>query len=121
MNNNLKNNLLLKRELRFNCNGKFKILMLSDIQETIDYDGRTLKGIDKIIETEKPDLVILGGDNCDGTILKTEKELREYLDIFSAPMNIVFQSILKIFMVLLILFYRLNIQIKMKLLLIFGD
>lgn len=41
MNNNLKSNLLLKRELRFNCNGKFKILMLSDIQETIDYDRRT--------------------------------------------------------------------------------
>lgn len=87
MNKNLKRNLLLKRELRFNCNGKFKILMLSDIQETLDYDRRTLKGIDKIIEIEKPDLVILGGDNCDGTVLKTEEELRKYLEIFSIPME----------------------------------
>lgn len=84
---NLENNLLLKRELRFNCNGKFKILMLSDIQETLDYDKRTLEGINRIIEIEKPDLIILGGDNCDGTVLKTEEELRKYLDIFSEPME----------------------------------
>lgn len=80
---NLTNNLLLKKDLRFNSNGKLKILMLSDIQETLNYDKRTLNGMNKIIETERPDLVILGGDNCDGTVLKTEKELREYLDIFS--------------------------------------
>ena len=87
MDANLKNNLSLKNELRFNSNRKFKILMLSDIQETLDYDKRTLEGINKIIDTEKPNLIILGGDNCDGTVLKTEKELREYLDIFSEPME----------------------------------
>lgn len=87
MNTNLKDNLLLKHELRFNSNGKLRILMLSDIQETLDYDNRTLIGIEKIIETEKPDLVMLGGDNCDGIILKTEEELRKYLDIFSKPME----------------------------------
>ena len=65
---NLTNNLSLKKDLRFNSNGKLKILMLSDIQETLNYDKRTLNGMNKIIEAEKPDLVILGGDNCDGTI-----------------------------------------------------
>lgn len=84
---NLANNLLLKKDLRFNSNGKLKILMLSDIQETLNYDKRTLDGMNKIIEIEKPDLVILGGDNCDGTVLKTEEELRKYLDIFSTPME----------------------------------
>lgn len=84
---NLSNNLSIKQELRFNHNGKFKILMLSDIQETLDYDVRTLDGINKIIEIEKPDFVILGGDNCDGTVLKSECELRKYLDIFSFPME----------------------------------
>ncbi len=38
MNNNLKNNLMIKRELKFNSNGNFKILMISDIQETLNYD-----------------------------------------------------------------------------------
>ena len=32
MNTNLKNNLTIKKELKFNKNGKFKILMMSDIQ-----------------------------------------------------------------------------------------
>lgn len=87
MNNNLKNNLLLKHELRFNNDGNFKILMISDIQETLNYDKRTLISIDKLVEAQKPDLVILGGDNCDGTVLKTEEELRKYLNIFSTPME----------------------------------
>lgn len=87
MNNNLKNNLLLKHELRFNSDGNFKILMMSDIQETLNYDKRTLISIDKLVEAQKPDLVILGGDNCDGTVLKTEEELRKYLNIFSTPME----------------------------------
>lgn len=87
MNNNLKNNLLLKHELRFNNRGIFKILMMSDIQETLNYDKRTLISIDKLIESQKPDLVILGGDNCDGTVLNTQKELEEYLEVFSSPME----------------------------------
>ena len=87
MNTNLKNNLTIKKELKFNKNGKFKILMMSDIQETLAYDKRTLDGMNKLIEKEKPDLVILGGDNCDGTVLKTEQELRDYIKIFSEPME----------------------------------
>ena len=87
MDSNLESNLFLKKELKFNSSGKFKILTLSDIQETLNYDKRTLEGINRIIKTEKPDLVILGGDNCEGTVLKTEDELRKYLDIFSAPME----------------------------------
>ena len=87
MNTNLKNKLTIKKELKFNKNGKFKILMMSDIQETLAYDKRTLDGMNKLIEKEKPDLVILGGDNCDGTVLKTEQELRDYIKIFSEPME----------------------------------
>lgn len=87
MDSNLESNLFLKKELKFNSSGKFKILTLSDIQETLNYDKRTLEGINRIIKTEKPDLVILVGDNCDGTVLKTEDELRKYLDIFSEPME----------------------------------
>ena len=61
--------------------------MMSDIQETLDYDERTLNAIDQLIEKTQPNLVILGGDNCDGTVLKTENELRKYLNIFSVPME----------------------------------
>jgi len=46
----LSNNLVLKKDLKFDSNGKLKILMLSDIQETLNYDKRTLISIDKLIE-----------------------------------------------------------------------
>ena len=85
--NNLDKNLYTKHELKFNKNGKFKILMMSDIQETLNYDTRTLECMDKLIEKTQPDFIILGGDNCDGTILKTEEELRKYLEIFTQPME----------------------------------
>ena len=52
--------------------------MMSDIQETLNYDVRTLEYMDKLIETTHPNLIVLGGDNCDGTILKTEEELKKY-------------------------------------------
>lgn len=87
MEDNLQKNLTLKHELKFDTNGQFKILMMSDIQETLNYDLRTLENMNKLIEKVNPNLVILGGDNCDGTVLKTEDELRKYLDIFSTPME----------------------------------
>lgn len=80
---NLKKNIYSKHELKFDKNGNFKILMLSDIQETLDYDVRTIDSINKIIKFTNPNLVVLGGDNCNGTVLKTEDELRKYLNIFS--------------------------------------
>lgn len=76
-----------KPTLHFNESGKFRILMISDIQETLDYDPRALQGLHAMIRTEKPDLVILGGDNCDGRKVKTRDELQQYLDIFTAPME----------------------------------
>ena len=80
-------NLYTKQELRFSEDGTFKILMLSDIQETLDYDERSLRSMDALIEREQPDLVLLGGDICNGLVLKTAQELSDYLDIFTAPME----------------------------------
>lgn len=85
--NNLERNLFLKHELKFNKNGKFKILMMSDIHETLNYNEKTLKSMERLIEKTDPDLVILGGDNCDEVNMKTQDELKKYLDIFSKPME----------------------------------
>jgi len=73
--------------LRFNSDGKFRILMLSDIQETLEYDERTIKGMNAMLDSEKPDLVIWGGDNCDGRTVKSREELKEYLKIFTEPIE----------------------------------
>lgn len=85
--NNLERNLFSKHELRFNKSGKFKILMMSDIHEILKHNNKTLESMEKLIEKINPDLVILGGDNCDELNIDTQDELKEYLDIFSRPME----------------------------------
>lgn len=87
MTDNLKNNLYTKKELRFNEDGKFKIVMFSDMQETLDFDERTMHGINAVLDSEKPDLVLLGGDNCNGCVVKDEDTLHKYVNILSGPME----------------------------------
>ena len=50
------------KTLKFNENGKFKILVFNDIQDDEDVDVRSLELIKASIESELPDLVILNGD-----------------------------------------------------------
>lgn len=76
-----------KIPLTFRADGHFRILMVSDIQETTDYDPRTPDSLRALIRKADPDLVIWGGDNADGRYLKTEPELREYLAVMAAPME----------------------------------
>lgn len=76
-----------KKTLRFRPDGSFRILMVSDIQDKAAYDPRTLRGLHAMIEQTNPDLVIWGGDNVDGRYLKTYDELRDYLHVFTAPME----------------------------------
>ena len=72
--------------LRFHADGSFRILMLSDLQETLHHDGKTLRAINGLLDETKPDLVLLGGDNCYGPDFHDPMEIREYLRIFTAPM-----------------------------------
>lgn len=71
--------LTTKLPLKFNADGKFKIMMMSDIQEKLNTDGRTFDAIGRLLDAEKPDLVILGGDNCDGHYITTNEELEQYV------------------------------------------
>jgi len=52
--------------LHFRADGTFKIVTFGDIHwdRANERDRRTLKLMDRIVETEKPDLVIYTGDNC---------------------------------------------------------
>ncbi len=63
--------------LRFNENGHFRVLMISDFHSGTDCSPKTIKGIDVLIETVKPDFVMLGGDQCLNR--KTSDEVRAYL------------------------------------------
>lgn len=76
-----------KHTIRFHADGSLRLLMLSDIQDTLNYDERTLRGIELMLDELRPDLVIWGGDNIDGRKLKTREELQKYLAVFAEPME----------------------------------
>lgn len=56
--------------LRFNKNGKFRVLMVSDLHLGVnprlqeDYNYKVTRGLNALIENCKPDFVMFGGDQC---------------------------------------------------------
>ncbi len=76
-----------KKKLKFRSDGSFKICCFSDLHQTADYHPSTLAAMHGIIEKEQPDLVLLGGDLWNEKPEATVEQLREFLDIFSAPME----------------------------------
>ena len=52
--------------LKFREDGTFRILMMSDLQESANFDPRSLRSMEALLDDCAPDLVILGGDNCYG-------------------------------------------------------
>lgn len=76
----------MKKTLRFNQNGKFKIMMFSDLQDKLPIHESSLKMLDTLIETEKPDFVIAAGDQCNGDVESLD-EFRSYVEKMSKPME----------------------------------
>ncbi len=68
-------------KLKFNSDGKFRILLFGDIHETDDYEtSLNFKDMQKLmvaaLEEYKPDLCVLLGDNC------TTKDFKEHPEKF---------------------------------------
>lgn len=64
------------KTLSFNADGKFKILIINDFQDTQDTSPKSLKLLRGVLDTEKPDLVVLNGDQlCDSF---PERSLRNF-------------------------------------------
>ncbi len=74
--------------LHFN-NGKFRIMQIADIQEDIPLNPDTVKLIDLAVEKEKPDLVVLTGDQIQGYSRCYRKDAynkaNECIDAFLEP------------------------------------
>ena len=79
--------------------GKFKIMQISDIQDTLDVDGETLRLIGAALDREKPDLAVLTGDQIKGfarnmkTAENAEKTIRQICAPFEergVPFTLVF-------------------------------
>ncbi|MBO7319590.1 MAG: metallophosphoesterase, partial [Clostridia bacterium] len=72
--------------LKFNEDGKFTILNISDIQDGYPLNELTRDYIEKTLDKVNPDLIILTGDNISGYDVPeeddAEKAIREFMDIF---------------------------------------
>ena len=76
-----------KPKLRFREDGTFRVVMMSDLQESAKYDPKSLRSVEVLLEECNPDLVVLGGDNCNGQEIGSEEDLIAFLNIFTAPME----------------------------------
>ena len=81
---NLEENLRSRHPLTFQADGTFRVLVLSDLQEGLDCDLRTLAALRALTEAAQPQLVVLCGDNLDHTKIRTADELKRYLAMICA-------------------------------------
>ena len=81
------NRFKTKHPLKFSEDGSFRILMMSDIQESASYDPRSLQSVNALLNEARPDLVIWGGDNCYGPEVHSCADVKAFLDVFAAPME----------------------------------
>ena len=75
-----------KPELKFNKNGSFKIVQFTDSQDGPYIDPRTIILMNKILDYENPDLVVLTGDNIDGKS-KSVSDVKKAIDNIAQPME----------------------------------
>lgn len=72
--------------LRFDKDGKFKILQISDLQDCVLFRDMTKEYLNKLLDSVKPDLVVLTGDNIGPGTSKTPDlmhlTIHEFMSIF---------------------------------------
>ena len=50
-----------KTVLKFREDGTFRVVMMSDLQESAQYDPRSLRSVEAVLDETDPDLVVLVG------------------------------------------------------------
>lgn len=69
--------------IRFNSNGTFKVMQISDVQDDENVEEQALSLLSKAIQNFQPDLVVFTGDNV--TTGMTESKFKQSVDQFMAP------------------------------------
>ncbi|GHH98993.1 metallophosphoesterase family protein [Neobacillus kokaensis] len=72
--------------LQFNRDGKFKIVQFNDTQDDENIDRRTVQLMEKVLDSEKPDFVVLNGDNISGGC-DTPTEVKQAINNVAQPME----------------------------------
>lgn len=73
-------------KLQFNPDGKFKIVQFNDTQDDENIDRRTVQLMEKVLDEEKPDFVVLNGDNITGGC-DTPDEMKQAINNVAQPME----------------------------------
>ncbi|MGG1659237.1 metallophosphoesterase [Brevibacillus sp. NRS-1366] len=73
-------------KLQFNSDGKFKVVQFNDTQDDERIDRRTVELMEKVLDDEKPDFVVLNGDNITGGC-DTPLEMRQAINNVAQPME----------------------------------
>ena len=74
--------------LKFNDNGKFKIMQINDTQDTDKMNKRTEDFIRKAVAQEKPDLVVIPGDVCNDIFIGANaKRVKQSLRNLASLLN----------------------------------
>ena len=75
-----------KDELKFGEDGKFTVLHITDIQDKYPINSVAEKYLIDTVDKVNPDLIVLGGDNFAGNLVRTKnyakKAINEYMSIF---------------------------------------
>lgn len=74
----LQENLYTKKELRFK-NGKFKIFCVSDWHGVVNFDRRILRDLGALLDTVKPDLLLVLGDMVWEDAMDSKENMRAFL------------------------------------------
>ncbi len=91
-------------KLQFNDDGTFKIMQVADLQDNMQLNGAVKAFLEEAIKQEKPDLIVLTGDNISGGSCRTdflkswdrnrcERAIDEFMSIFEeyeVPVAMVF-------------------------------
>lgn len=75
-----------KPELKFNSNGTFKIVQFADAHEGPIMDTKTIDLMNKILDYEKPNLVVLTGDNIDDKC-RSAADVKKAINNLANPME----------------------------------
>ncbi len=75
-----------ERKLSFNQDGKFKIVQFNDTQDDERIDRRTIELMEKVLDAEKPDFVVLNGDNIASGV-DSPLENKQALNNLAQPME----------------------------------
>lgn len=70
--------------LKFDKNGEFKIMHLTDCQDEFPAIETMLKFIDAVLKEYQPDIVVLGGDNTTGPKETKAQAIEELCNVFVA-------------------------------------